>query len=93
MKIKKIAKISLKVLIVLLLLVAIFTLVTFIIHKIKTKKEIELLKEKGYYNLVSVGDYSLNVAIFGNENGKFNSIEELKNQLETDILNLRKDEV
>lgn len=70
MKIKKIAKISLKVLIVLLLLVAIFTLVTFIIHKIKTKKEIELLKEKGYYNLVSVGDYSLNVAIFGNENGK-----------------------
>ena len=44
-------------------------LVTFIIHSVKSKQEIDLLKEKGYYNPVSVGDYSLNVAKFGNENG------------------------
>lgn len=38
---------------------------TFIYHGIKTKQEIVLLKEKGYYNPVSVGDYCLNVARFG----------------------------
>lgn len=69
MKIKKIVKIIGIVLLVLISIILIFTLVTFIINKIKSQKEIELLKEKGYYNPVSVGEYSINVAIFGNENG------------------------
>ena len=38
---------------------------TYIFHKIKTAQEIKLLKANGYYNPVSVGDHSLNVAIFG----------------------------
>ncbi len=50
-------------------LLILFTLGTFIYHRIKTNKELELLKEKGYYNPVSVGDYSLNVAKFGNSDG------------------------
>lgn len=70
MKIKKIGKIIGIVLLALIAIIIIFTLVTFIINKIKSKQEIELLKEKGYYNPVSVGEYSLNVAIFGNENGE-----------------------
>lgn len=42
---------------------------TCIDHKIRTSKEIALLAQKGYVNPVSVGDYSLNVAVFGNKNG------------------------
>jgi len=44
----------------------VLTLTTLVIHKVKSKQELDSLKEKGYYNLVSVGDYSLNVALFGN---------------------------
>ena len=67
---KKALKIAGIILLILLAILLLFTLVTFIIHRVKTKQEIELLKEKGYYNPVSVGDYCLNVAKFGNENGK-----------------------
>lgn len=67
---KKVIKITGRVLLILLGALIIFTLVTFIIHRIKTNNELELLKEKGYYNPVSVGEYSLNVAKFGNENGR-----------------------
>lgn len=66
---KKIAKIISRILIILFAALMLFTLVTFVIHRVKTAKEIELLKEKGYYNPISVGEYSLNVAKFGNENG------------------------
>lgn len=64
---KKALKIAGRILLILLLL---FILVTFIVHRVKTKQETELLEEKGYYNPVSVGDYSLNVYDFGNKNGK-----------------------
>ncbi len=67
---KKVIKIAGKILLTLLVLIFIFVLITFIVHQIKTKQEVELLKEKGYYNPVSVGDYCLNVAKFGNDNGK-----------------------
>ena len=70
MKMKKALKITGLIFLVLLILILLFTLVTFIIHRVKTNQEIALLKEKGYYNPVSVGEYSLNVAKFGNENGK-----------------------
>lgn len=59
--------------IILLVVLAILLVIvsgTFIFHKIKTAQEIELLKANGYYNPVSVGDYSLNVAIFGKQNGE-----------------------
>lgn len=67
---RKVGKIILRVLLILLAAFALFVLGVFVVHRVKTGKEIALLKEKGYYNPVSVGDYSLNVAKFGNENGK-----------------------
>lgn len=69
MKIKKIGKIAFKIFLILIALLFLFTLGTYIYHRTETKKELELLKEKGYYNPVSVGDYSLNVAKFGNSEG------------------------
>ena len=55
---------------ILLAVLALFTLGTWLHHRVKTGRELALLKEKGYYNPVPVGEYSLNVARFGNELGK-----------------------
>ena len=66
---KRIRKIALYRLFVLVSLLVLFILGTFIFHKIKSKQELELLKEHGYYNPVSIGEYSLNVAVFGKEDG------------------------
>ena len=66
---KKAIKSTGRILLIFLLLFLLFTLITFLIHRVKTNQEVSLLKEKGYYNPVSVGDYSLNVAAFGNANG------------------------
>ena len=70
MKQRHIGKVIIRVFLVLITIVLLFVLGTFIHHRIQTNQEFELLKEKGYYNPVSVGEYSLNVAKFGNENGK-----------------------
>ena len=70
MKKKSVGKIILVVITVLLSAILLFVLGTFIVHRVKSNKEFDVLKEHGYYNPVSVGDYSLNVAKFGNENGK-----------------------
>ncbi len=69
MKTKKAVQILIKALLIILALIILFLSATFIFHIIKTDQEVSLLKEKGYYNPVSVGDYSLNAAKFGNENG------------------------
>ena len=69
MKKRSIKKTVIRVLIILFAAVALFISGTFIFHRIKYNEEIAVLKEKGYYNPVSVGDYCLNVAKFGNENG------------------------
>lgn len=66
---KKAIKVTGKILMILLILLLLFTLITFIMHRVRTNQETALLKENGYYNPVSVGDYVLNVATFGNENG------------------------
>ncbi|MCR4760779.1 MAG: alpha/beta hydrolase [Oscillospiraceae bacterium] len=70
MKTGKIGRIAAKVFLILLSLVFLFTLITYIIHRLRSAKELELLREKGYCHAVSVGDHSLNVAAFGNENGR-----------------------
>lgn len=70
MKTKKIGKIILKVLLILVILFVVFVIGVFVVHQVKRNEEINLLKEKGYYNPVSVGEYNINVAKFGNENGK-----------------------
>lgn len=67
---KKVCKIIGRVFLFLLIALLLFTLVTFIIDRVKTKQETERLKELGYYHPVSVGDHSLNVCEFGNPVGK-----------------------
>lgn len=67
---KKVRKIILTVILSIVGAAVLFLGTVFVIHLIKSDKELKALKEKGYYNPVSVGDYSLNVAKFGNENGK-----------------------
>lgn len=69
MKKRSLSKIIIRVLIVLLAAVLLFVTGTFIFHRVKTNSETVRLKEEGYYNPVSVGDYCLNVASFGSENG------------------------
>ena len=54
----------------LLVICILFFLGTVSYHKIITDREIEMLREEGYYHPVSVGDYWLNTAIFGNKNGR-----------------------
>lgn len=70
MKKRKIGKIIFGAFLILLAAVLLFTAGVFVLHQIKIGEETALLKEKGYFNPVSVGEYSLNVAKFGNENGK-----------------------
>lgn len=67
---KKSIKITISIIILILAIIILFFLITYVNHSIKTNKELEVLKENGLYNPVSVGEYSLNVSKFGNENGK-----------------------
>ena len=69
MKKNRIGKIAKRVFIGLGIAIVLFILAVFIYHRIKSNEELEALKEAGYYNPVSVGEYALNVAKFGNENG------------------------
>lgn len=69
MKRKKVRRILVLFLLILLAVPCLFALGTWIFHRVKTAQEMRLLKEKGYFNPISVGDYSLNVARFGNGEG------------------------
>ncbi len=62
MKAKKIGKIILRILLVILILFLVFVTGIFVFHQVKRNEEINLLKEKGYYNPVSVGDYNIPTA-------------------------------
>ena len=66
----KVLKIVGKIMLILLAVLLIFSVVTYLVHRVKTKAELEVLQQNGLFNHVSVGDYSLNVAKFGNEDGK-----------------------
>ena len=68
---KRTIKITGKIILILLTALLIFTVVTCIVHHVKTNEELDFLQHNGLYNPVSVGDYSLNVAKFGNEDGKY----------------------
>ena len=63
---KKIAGVFLIILAILLLI----WLLVFINSKIRFKRDKAFLEEKGYCDLVTAGEYSVNVLSFGNENGK-----------------------
>lgn len=59
-----------KVLLIIACMLILFLMITFVLHRILLSKEKKMLTKAGYYNPVSVGDYSLNVHDFGNQNGK-----------------------
>lgn len=67
---KKAIKILRNIILILLAVLLIFILVTYIVHHVKTEEEFDALRKNNLYNSVSVGDYSLNVAQFGNEKGE-----------------------
>lgn len=69
MKRKHIRKLVRGLLIGIIIAIFMFFFCVYICHRINSKREWEALRSAGYYNPVSVGDYSLNVAGFGNENG------------------------
>lgn len=55
--------------IVSIVLIALLLAGFLLFHPLMVKHDRNILTEKGYYNPVSVGDYSLNLLKFGNENG------------------------
>jgi hypothetical protein len=59
-----------KFLIIIPCIIIIFLLISFIVNKMLVSKEKKMLKKAGYYNPVSVGDYSLNVYDYGNKDGE-----------------------
>lgn len=70
MIIKKILRITGKVLLILLLLIVLLILIMSAVYHIKLNNVEKQLKEAGYYHPVSVGDHSLNIYSCGSENGK-----------------------
>lgn len=70
MKAKKAFKKIIKVFLILIAVLLVLWLLVFISSKIRFKRDKAFLEEKGYCNLVSAGEYSVNVQICGNENGK-----------------------
>ena len=71
---KKILRIIFKILLIILSILIIFIFVNFIVHKIKSKNEYKELKDLGYINLYSAGDYNLNIYRVGNKNSKYKLI-------------------
>jgi pimeloyl-ACP methyl ester carboxylesterase len=67
---KKCLKAVQKILLILLGMIVIALLVIFAVHKYLSAKEYNMLKDAGYINAVSAGNYNLNVCIYGNEDGK-----------------------
>lgn len=70
MKRKIVRRLLLWILLLPVAVLLLFTLGTWFHHRVKTGQELKLLIEKGYVNPVSVGEYSLNVAKFGKEQGR-----------------------
>lgn len=71
---KKVLKIILKVLLIIFSILLIFILIHFLVHKIRSKIEYNKLKDLGYINKYSAGDYNLNIHRIGNKNSKYKLI-------------------
>lgn len=63
-----------KIIISILFIVLILLLVIFIVHRILLNKEYNELKENGYINKYSVGDYDLNLYRIGNKHSEYKII-------------------
>lgn len=59
-----------KVIIIIFSSLAVLLIGLIIFHQIKLAGNRKLAEQNGYYNLVSVGDYSLNTVRFGKENAE-----------------------
>ena len=70
MKAKKAFKKIVRVFLIILAILLLLWLLVFINSKIRFKRDKTFLEEKGYCDLVTAGEYSVNVLSFGNENGK-----------------------
>ena len=62
---KRIFRVIGKILLVLLILFVIVTIISFFYQMAARKKDRELLEQDGYVNLVSAGDYQMNINIYG----------------------------
>ncbi|OPZ19985.1 MAG: haloalkane dehalogenase [Firmicutes bacterium ADurb.BinA205] len=69
MKAKKAFKKIVRVFLIILAILLLLWLLVFINSKIRFKRDKTFLEEKGYCDLVSAGEYSVNVLICGNKNG------------------------
>ncbi len=66
---KKCLKAVRKIFLILFCVIMIALLVIFAVHKYLSAKEYNMLKDAGYINTVSAGNYDLNASIYGNEKG------------------------
>ncbi len=66
-KVKKTIKVIGKIILFLLVILILTTIVIFIVHRIKLSDEEDFMTDEGYMNLISVGDYSLNVCSYGSD--------------------------
>ena len=66
MKIKK----AFKIVIIIIFSLLVLWLIVFISSRIRMNKDREFLEKNGYSHLVSVGDHSVNLLSYGNENGR-----------------------
>ena len=67
--IKGYGKVIGKLLLILLILLILTVAGMFIYRRVNLSKNTEFMKEHGFYNPVSVGDYSVNLLRTGSENG------------------------
>lgn len=67
---KRVKKVILIIVISVFALILLFVGIVFLVHTVRSDQELKLLKERGYYDPVSVGEYELNAARFGNAGGK-----------------------
>lgn len=70
MKAKKALKVTGKIILVILILIIVVLIITSVLFRLRVNKAKDYLKSNGYYNLVSAGDYNVNVYSCGNENGR-----------------------
>lgn len=68
--VKKIIKIISRICLIFLIILLLSLVGMFIYHRIHISKNKEFMKEQGYYNLVSVGDHSLNLVEYGGAEDK-----------------------
>ena len=70
MKAKRVLKVTGKIILVILILIIVVLIITSVLFRLRVNKAKDYLKNNSYYNLVSAGDYNVNVFTCGNENGK-----------------------